>query len=113
MEEITTTTELIYALIALVLAGIVGGIISWKLIDKKEEERAKECKAMGRDVWIFKINTGTAFITGFCPTFVYAVAPWVSSLIPEYSLLFYSMAFASAVAVMWVLLYAYPLVVVI
>ena len=39
-----TNTELIYAMIAVLAASIVGGIISWKLIGNKEEERDKECK---------------------------------------------------------------------
>ena len=51
MEETANTTELVYAAIAAISASLIGGVISWKLISNKEEQRAKECAMTGEVKW--------------------------------------------------------------
>lgn len=66
MEETTNTTELVYAVIAMVLLGIIGGFISWKLISNKEEQRAKESVMMREVKWCSRIKWHQKMMPGFC-----------------------------------------------
>lgn len=66
MEETANTTELVYAAIAAISASLIGGVISWKLISNKEEQRAKECRCMGKEIsWISRIRWYLKLIIGF------------------------------------------------
>lgn len=66
MEETINTTELVYAVIAAISVSLVGGLISWKLISNKEEQRAKECAMMGEVKWNSRIKWYQKVMPGFC-----------------------------------------------
>lgn len=65
MEETANTTELVYALIAAISASLVGGVISWKLISNKEEQRAKECAMTGEVKWNSRMKWHQKAMLGF------------------------------------------------
>ena len=60
-----TNTELIYAMFAVLAASIVGGLISWKLICKKEEERDKECKTIEKTFIVSRLKWSPKALFGF------------------------------------------------
>lgn len=52
-------------MIAVLAASIVGGIISWKLIGNKEEERDKECKTIEKQHYVSKLKWSPKALFGF------------------------------------------------
>lgn len=77
MEE--TTTELLYAMITMILFCIIGGFISYKLISSKEMERAKECTMNEGVKWCSRMKWTQKSIPGFCTVFLISY-PMISSL---------------------------------
>ena len=65
--------DFIFNIFVAVASGVIAGFISWKLLSKKEEQRTKECKAMGNIIyistssWIVKASIG--FLLFFTPPF--------------------------------------------
>ena len=43
-------------LIIVLFAGIICGILSWKIVSDKEEQRSKECRAVGKDTCMPKMK---------------------------------------------------------
>ncbi len=118
MEETANTTELIYAVIATVLTGIIGGFISWKLISNKEVERAKECTMMGEVKWNSRIKWSQKAIPGcfvlFFISYICFVFPPIFSspsphkIDPVIAILIYGVLILLCIASIWLMAFLYP-----
>ena len=105
-------------LVSMILSPIIGGFISWKVIDNKEKQRAKECMEQEKEVLYFS-KLGSIFlkiIMGYVAgVFLYAISflsywGFTDNSVKESGIIFLVIfLFIMGFSTLWILARTYPL----